>query len=102
MAQRKSKSFWDYTLWDIKQFSEELRRRGSNDLAQPLDAVQQALQVGDGQFVHAEAHRGAEVEHCGGVSVYMPPMKTPSRFYGDLDFAKDTRWLSMLTAYAQA
>jgi len=50
--------------------------------------------------VIAEQHSGDSVAGCRGITIYLvPPMTELSRFYGELDFAADHRWLQMLEAY---
>ena len=62
-----------------------------------------ALAVGPENCVIAEGHNGAKVERCGGVTIYlMPPLLDVSRYYGELDYARDHRWLAMLEAYHAA
>lgn len=99
-AQRASARFWGNTLWDIKQFAEELRRFASTgEIAARAAEVTAALAVGEG-LVLAETHRGETVAECGGLSIYLLPPITPiSRFYGDLTFAREHAWHGFLRAY---
>jgi hypothetical protein len=102
-AQRASVSFGNqFRLTDLASFCRNL-------LAAPLGAevqnaahaVLEALQPGS--YVIAEAHLGAEVDGCGGVSVYMPgPMEHISPCYKDLGFAKQHAWDQFLQAYHDA
>ncbi len=103
-AQRKTKRFWHNTLTDITNFSAEIKKATRNPaIRQSADEVQAALQVGAGKFVIAEAHHGPGVNRCGGVTLYLPSVLTGiSRYYGDLDFAKKHRWLTMLQKYHAA
>ena len=34
-----------------------------------------------------------------GLSIYFPPFRDPSAFYGELDFAWRTRWAAFLEEY---
>jgi hypothetical protein len=100
-AQRGSARFWHNTLWDVAHFCEALEGATADaavdDAAQ---AVRAALAPGPDRFLIAEAHNGAKVERCGGMTAYLlPPLNDLSRYYAELDFAQDHRWLSMLEAY---
>jgi hypothetical protein len=103
-AQRKSKRFWHNTLADIGSLGAEMKKTTrSTKTRQAIAEVAAALQSGAGQFVIAEAHDGAGVAACSGVTVYLPsPLSGISRYYGDLDFAGKQRWLKMLRAYHAA
>lgn len=107
-AQRQTAAFWHFTLWDIAHFGKELtkqaHRRLSNqqladDITGAVDHVTKALESRVDGFVVAEGHRGDKVAQCGGVNIYMPSTPKVSKYYWDLDFAKQYSWLSMLNAY---
>jgi hypothetical protein len=102
-AHAKSKRFWHNTLVDIGSFSSQMNRVTRN---QPIKAagmeVMAALQQGAGKPVIAEAHNGSGVTACTGVTVYLPsPLVGISRYYGDLNFASQHKWMPMLQAYMQ-
>jgi hypothetical protein len=102
-AQRKSARFWHNTLWDVSHFCEELEETADDGVRRAAHDVRAALAVGPGNCVIAEGHNGAKVERCGGVTIYlMPPLMDVSRYYGELDYARDHRWLAMLEAYHAA
>jgi Clostripain family len=104
-AQRKSASFFYNTLWDISHLCEELDKEQSSDaVRQASKKVREALKVGEGNFVVAEAHNGSSVERCGGVTIYLQPpiLNEVSRYYADLDYSKEHRWLDLLKAYHAA
>ena len=100
-AQRGSARFSHNTLWDLGEFCAQLAERSADpELADAAQAVVEALDCGEGRPLIAEQHRGHKVSGCRGITVYMvPPMMDLSRFYGELDFATDHRWLHMLEAY---
>ncbi len=99
-AQRRSTRFWNNTLWDVANFCAELgKAMRDGAVRQAATEVRAALQQGPGQFVIAEAHNGASVTHCGGVTIYLPAMTDISRYYQELDFAQTRRWLPLLKAY---
>lgn len=99
-AQRKSARFWHNTLWDISHFCQELERlTARTPVRHVAKAVRAALRPGLNNLVIAESHHGATVERCGGVSIYLPAMTDISRYYADLAYAKEHRWLVMLKAY---
>jgi hypothetical protein len=103
-AQKNSARFWHNTLWDISHFCEELVK-GTSDQAvrNAAQAVQTALQSGPDRFVIAQAHSGASVEHCAGGTIYLvPPITNISKYYADLEYAKNHRWLPFLQAYHAA
>jgi len=100
-AQRKSAHFYHNTLWDIAHLCEELSTLTSDDsIRRAAEEVRAALQTGPGRFVIAESHNGPRVDRCGGISIYLlPPLTDISRYYADLEYAKDHRWWAMLQAY---
>ena len=70
IAQRRSAHFLQQSLWDVAHFCEELERATtSDDVTTAARTVRDALQPGPENFVLAEAHHGARVEKCGGVTV---------------------------------
>ena len=99
-AQSKSASFFSYTLWDIADFCETLEKFTTvAPIKKAAQEVRAALTAGAGNFVCSQAHYGAKVERCGGVTIYFPaPPPGLSRYYADLDFAKH-RWSAFLQAY---
>jgi len=100
-AQRKSTRFWHNTLWDIGHFATELMSLSNDaEVVSQATAIVDAHAVGTNGAVIAEGHSGQKVEHCHGTTVYfVPPISDISRFYPDLAFAQDYRWLAMLAAY---
>ncbi len=101
-AQRKSARFWHNTLWDVAHLCEILElESGDAALAQAASRVRAALQPGKGNFVLAEQHNGDKVGRCGGVSVYLPALTDISRYYQELTFAQQHRWLAMLRKYRE-
>jgi hypothetical protein len=97
--------FWHGTLWDIAQFGLALAEETDDDaVRQAATAVREALQPQSNLFVIADRHNGSKVQGCGGTTVYLPPriLHQVSRFYQDLDYAKEHRWLAMLEAYHSA
>jgi hypothetical protein len=100
-AQRKSARFWHNTLWDISHFCEELEPLTTdNTISHATQAVRTALQIDSGNFVVAESHHGAQVDRCGGVTIYLlPALEDISRYYAELEYARNHRWLAMLKAY---
>jgi hypothetical protein len=110
-AQKKSASFWHYTLWDIDHFCTQLatvteERVESTATKQAvigaIRKVRSALKRGTDALVIAEAHRGAKVGHCCGITTYLPSTTSVSRYYADLEYAKHHRWPTMLKAYIEA
>ena len=100
-AQRRSARFFKNTLWDVADLCTELEQNSTNaDARQAAADVRAALQPGPDRFILAEAHNGDAVARCGGVTIYLlPPLTDVSRYYADLEFAKNHRWLAMLEAY---
>lgn len=103
-SQRGSARFWHNTLWDLSHFCQELERETSGpEVRAAARGVLDALGQGPGRFVLAEQHSGAKVGKCGGCSIYfLPPIQDLSRYYGDLDYAKERRWHNFLQAYHAA
>jgi len=103
-AQRKTKRFWHNTLADIGSFAAEIKR-ATRDAAirAAADQVVAALGSDAGKLVIAEAHNGAGVAACTGVTIYLPSALVGiSRYYSDLEFAGKQHWLPMLQAYVNA
>jgi hypothetical protein len=99
-AQRRSARFWHNTLWDLNHFCLELESlTARTPTRRAAEAVRKALRKGSARPVLAEAHRGAGLDKCGGLSIYLPALTQPSRYYKDLAFAQDHRWDEMLTTY---
>jgi hypothetical protein len=102
---RTSANFWEATLWDVAHFCQELARETSDSATrQAALAAKAALQPQSSTFVIAEAHQGHKVRRCGGITVYLPPriLRKVSRYYGELDYARDHRWRAMLESYHSA
>jgi hypothetical protein len=99
-AQIDSAHFLDNSLWDIAHFGEQFARRTRDkELRKTINNVQTALASGAGHFVVAEAHNGAKVARCKGVTIYLPLLTEVSQFYAETDFAQQHRWAAMLQAY---
>jgi len=100
-AQRDSARFQHDTLWDISDFCLKLEKKTScRAVRAAAREVRSALLPGSGRFVITNAHAGAEFENCGGVSIYLQPLRAPlSKHYSKLDFAREHQWLPMLKAY---
>jgi len=103
-AQRKAARFWHNTLWDLAHFCQELENATTSEAVRAsAAAVRAALAPGAGRPILAESHRGPKVDRCAGVNLYLvPPLTAISRYYSDLAFTRDTRWLEMLEAYHAA
>jgi hypothetical protein len=99
-SQIKSADFHGGTLRDIGHFCTELGQRSKDTgvRAAALSVVE-ALRVGDERALIAEAHNGEKVKDCYGVTVYLPMQRRLSRYYAELDFARDFRWLDMVQTY---
>jgi hypothetical protein len=101
-AHRGSKRFTG-ALTDIKGLCENLANNanlpGAKDAAR---AALAALQPGAEGFVRALGLHGQLAADCGGVTVYLPALSPPSRFYPDLAFAKDSAWPRLLQDYHKA
>lgn len=109
-AQRSSACFWHFTLWDLAHFCMELEKLTEQRIEDELtkgavlkatNEVRTALKSGANKFVIAEAHQGAKVTHCGGITIYLPSVPNISRYYYDLDYARRHRWSSMIKAYLE-
>lgn len=99
-AQIDSANFYDNTLWDIADFSEQLGKRSEDlDLLQAINNLKIAQSVDLAGFIIAENHWGARLDRCKGINIYFPLMSDVSQFYGELDFAQQHRWAKMLSAY---
>ena len=101
-AQRRSVGFLEQTLWDLDGLCAALATGTSPAVAAATAPVRAALAPGRESAVVAAGARGARVEKCGGVSIYLPLGAALSPFYGEIDFACTTRWPRLLDAYGHA
>ena len=73
----------------------------------PRHAVQQAAQqvldalLGAQPFIVAEGHKGSALRGATGTSIYFPTVGDVHLTYGQLEFAKDTRWGELITKYQE-
>lgn len=90
-------------LIDLKSFCDNLLAAQVDGAVKgAAEAVLGAMRDG-GDYVIAEAHLGAKVKPCGGVTVYFPaPTDHISDYYKDLRFAKRHGWDGFLRAYQRA
>lgn len=101
-AQAKATSF-EFEMVDLSSFCRILGTSTTD--AAVRDAARAVVEaLAPGKFVLAEGHLGKEVADCRGVSIYLPsPVNSEiSRFYKDLDFAKQHRWDELLKSYFAA
>jgi hypothetical protein len=101
-AQNKSMSFFNYTLWDTSHFCKVLSGlTQDNNVNQAAQNVVKEFEANSGKFVIAESHLGKDYDQCCGSSVYLiPPPQCVSKYYADLEFAKDCKnWPLMLQKY---
>lgn len=99
-AMFRTTRFWGDTLLDVTHFCEELEKQAiSPATRQASQQVRLALAQGAGRFVVAEKHNGKKVARCGGVTIYLPALKGMSRFYPELAFARQHRWVKVVESY---
>ena len=101
-AQNKSKSFFYYTLWDASNFCKVLSGlTPDSNVNQAAQNVVQEFKANSGKFIIAESHLGKDYDQCCGASVYLIPRPhCVSKYYADLEFAKDCKnWPLMLQKY---
>ncbi|MGC9350008.1 MAG: clostripain-related cysteine peptidase [Anaerolineae bacterium] len=94
--------FRDSTLWDVAEVCEYLQDESDRqDVQEAAKAVCDALQPQNEDFVIAERHYGSKVEHCGGITIYLPPrvLHRISPYYKDTAYARTHTWLELLEAY---
>lgn len=100
-AHRATKRFWQNTLVDVGLFGLHIMRTVPG-AAEEAQAVIAALRPGPGRFVVAEDHAGRGVDLCSGLTVYLPnALVGISRFYAELDFARQSAWSRMVEGYVQ-
>jgi len=97
---RASRHAQHYADPDYKDLHDLMRllaeRAGQRALRHRAQAVMELLApAGQGGFVHAEAHRGADMVNSHGASIYFPGSEI-SPFYGRLDFASESLWDDVL------
>jgi hypothetical protein len=94
---------FDGDLIDLKTLCEQVRSQPfASALKTAGKKVLDALKPG-GDFVVANANLGESVEHCGGVTAYLPaPTDQISPYYKDLRFAQRHGWDEFLRSYRRA
>ena len=87
-------------LIDLRTLCEQVRSQPFESAVKTAaKKVLDALKPG-GDFVVANANLGDSVEHCGGVTAYLPaPTDEISPYYKDLRFAKRHGWDEFLRSY---
>jgi len=99
-AMFRTTRFWGDTLLDITHFCEELEQQAISPVTrQASQQARAALAQGADRFVVAKGHNGKKVARCGGVTIYLPALKGMSRFYPELAFASQHRWVKVVEAY---
>jgi hypothetical protein len=90
-------------LIDLRTLCEQVRSQPFESAVKTAaKKVLDALKPG-GDFVVANANLGDSVEHCGGVTAYLPaPTDEISPYYKDLRFAKRHGWDEFLRSYRRA
>jgi hypothetical protein len=90
-------------LIDLRTLCEQVRSQPFETAVKTAaKKVLDALKPG-GDFVVANANLGDGVEHCGGVTAYLPaPTDEISPYYKDLRFAKRHGWDEFLRSYRRA
>jgi hypothetical protein len=99
-AQFESAHFYDNTLWDIADFSEQLVKHSRDkDLVVAVSDLNSVLNPDPMGFIISENHFGSAVSRCKGLSIYLPMLTDVSRSYSELRFAQQHLWAEMLKAY---
>jgi len=98
---KRKPSKFDFHLWDLGSLAAGIvtSPNASDAVRGAASTVTAALKPG--HAVLAEGHRGDWFDGTGGLSVYLVPpgIQRVSPTYGQLAFARDMRWLEMLTRY---
>lgn len=98
-AWRRTLRFFDGLYADLHHFAVNLATATDRaDVRGACTEVQRAIEAETGPIL-AERHGGARMAPARGLSIYFPPFRDPSAFYGELDFARRTRWADFLDAY---
>ena len=94
---------FDGDLIDLRTLCEQVRSQPFEPAVKTAaKKVLDALKPG-GDFVVANANLGESVEHCGGVTAYLPaPTDEISPYYKDLRFAQRHGWDEFLRSYRRA
>jgi hypothetical protein len=98
-AWRRSLRFFDNLYVDLHHFAANLARTTSrSDVKRACVEIQGAIEARPGPIIAAR-HCGPNLAAATGLSIYFPPLREPSIFYRELDFASRTRWADFLDAY---
>ncbi|MEQ1502777.1 MAG: clostripain-related cysteine peptidase [Myxococcota bacterium] len=95
-AVRRSPRFYDSLYVDLGALAVHLTEvSGSQPVATACEAILAELANPDGPIL-AHAAKGPKMAECTGISIYLPMPRLPSDHYGELAFAKITRWGEVL------
>jgi hypothetical protein len=98
-AWRRTLRFFDDLYVDLHHFAVNLARATTRRAVRgAAAAVQRAIEAPGGPVIAAR-HGGLRMAPARGLSIYFPPDRDPSVYYGELDFARRTRWAEFLEAY---
>lgn len=102
-AWRSTTRFYENFYMDLYQFADNLGGMTEDTAIQhACTAIMQTIEgKGADSPLIAERHLGENLRAVRGLSIYMPPFRNPSDFYGELDFANQTHWAEFLRAYLQ-
>ena len=101
-AWRRTLRFFDDLYVDLHHFAVNLAGATTRrDVRKAALEVQRAIEAEGGPII-AERHGGRRMAPARGLSIYFPPFRDSSVFYGELDFARRTRWAEFVEAYLGA
>ncbi len=101
-AWRGTLRFFDDLYADLHHFAVNLAAATTRrDVRQTALEVQRVIGAEGGPII-AERHGGRRMAPARGLSIYFPPFRESSVFYGELDFARRTRWAEFVEAYLGA
>ena len=102
-ALKSSQRFDTKDFVDLGDFATQLASRATDAaVKQACQAVLSALTGGASPFIVAEGHKGAGLSRATGTSIYFPSVGDAQVAYSSLDFAKATRWGTLITLFQNA
>lgn len=102
-ALKASQRFDTKDFVDLGDLATQLAKRTTDAaVKQACQGVLSALAGGAAPFIVAEGHKGARLARATGTSIYFPTAGDAQVGYPSLDFAKATRWGTLITSFQNA
>ena len=101
-AAARTAAFDNPDFVDLVDFARNLAKSTKDPAVVAASAAVEKAAIGKSGFVLASGYKGERLRRAAGTAVYFPSRGGTEVVYEELQFAKDTRWGTFLTAYAAA